>query len=230
MTSHWPGHIFCCLLTLYLLLFGSGEIVLTCSHFPLFCLSPVASFSYPEQHRNKFLILKTFSILFQFFSICVNGPATAHSWAHQWSWGTSVEVSVRKGKMLHGREEWERRWNSPLSTQVREGGEGGIALGAGASVFPAGHRESHTRAGADFSEGTAVHGEEPCQSRLLLKDSSLWRGPTMEQQKEAVTDWLQRPCSSLPVLPWTRRDREVGASKYEVESEERGQWEENVLF
>lgn len=53
ITSHWPSHIFCCLVPLYSLLFGSGKIVLTCSDFLLFCLSSVASFSYSEQRRNK---------------------------------------------------------------------------------------------------------------------------------------------------------------------------------
>lgn len=60
ITSHWPSHVFYCLLPLYSLLFGSGEIILTCSHFPFFCLCPIASFSYPEQHRNKSVILKHF--------------------------------------------------------------------------------------------------------------------------------------------------------------------------
>lgn len=41
---------------------------------------------------------------------------------------------------------------------------------------------------------------------------------------------IAMPMFQFACAPWTRRDREVGGSKYEVESEERGQWEENVLF
>lgn len=97
-------------------------------------------------------------------------------------------------------------------------------------MFPADHRGSHARAGADFSKGTAVHEEEPCQNRFLLKDCSLWRGPRESNRKElSQTDCNAHVLLCL-VLPWTRGDREVGHTKYEVESEERGQQEGNVLF
>lgn len=38
------------------------------------------------------------------------------------------------------------------------------------------------------------------------------------------------PVFHFAVLPWTRGDREIGSSKCEVESEQRGQQEGNVLF
>lgn len=112
-----------------------------------------------------------------------------------------MEVSVGKGKMLHGTEQWGRRWNSPEHQgQRRRRGEErrGRNCFRCWSRFSLQTRGSHARARADFSEGTAVHGEEPCQKRLLLKGCGLHRGPMMERQKETVKDWLQPPYSTLP--------------------------------